>query len=136
GTSTIKGLGQMKLTWTDTTGSYQNDVPVAKQDVSGYTNLSFRAAVDFSETALGPLNFSVVLIDSAGNSASQAVDNFTNALFHQPGSPSGDLPKVVFNTISLPLSGFTGIKLTKIRHIKFRFNKTTTGSVLISDLAL
>ncbi len=137
GTNTIKGLGQMKLTWSDTTGSYQNDIPQNKQDITNYRYLTFRTCVNFSETTSGPdLNFTIQLIDSAGNKKSQVVNNFTNSLFYEPGTTSGDLPKLVFNTVSVPLDSFTGINLAKVRHIKFLFNKSAAGAVLVSDLAL
>jgi hypothetical protein len=136
GTSTQKGLGQVKLKWIDTTGVYQNNIPATKQNLTGYQNLTFRASVDFSVVSPGPnLNFTVRLTDSAGNSGSQVVGNNTQALFYQPGTASGDLPKVVFNTIHLPLSGFAGVNLAKVRSIKFLFNKSVAGALLISDIA-
>jgi hypothetical protein len=137
GTTTIKGLGQMKLAWSDTTAFYQNVIPQLWENMSNYKSLSFRASANFSEMpASTNRNFTVRLIDSAGNSSDQVVSNFTQALFYQPGTTSGDLPKVVFNTIHLPISGFTGISLSKVRKIKFVFNKSTSGAILISDLAL
>jgi PKD repeat protein len=132
-----KGLGQMRIKWTDTTGTYQNDVPAGSQDFTYYQNLTFRASVNFTETTIGDYNyFTVELIDSAGSKSDQLVDNYSNALFFQPGSTFGDLPKLVFNTIHLPISGFTGINLAKVRHIKFKFNKSAAGAVLVSDVAL
>ena len=137
GTTTIKGLGQMKIKWTDTTAQYQNDIPAAYQDFTYVQSLSFRACENFSETTSGPaLDFNVQLIDSAGNISNQVVGNYTNALFYQPGTTTNDLPKVVFNTIRLPISGFTGINMSKVRHVKFRFNRSVAGAILMSDLAL
>lgn len=126
----------MKLTWSDTTAYYQNDLPAAYQDLSYYRNLTFRACENFSETTPGPdLDLTVQLIDSAGNKSSQVVNNHTNALFYEPGTESFVLPKVVFSTISIPLSSFTGINISKVRKVKFIFNKSTAGAILVTDLA-
>ena len=42
----------------------------------------------------------------------------------------------MFNTIKIPLNAFTGIDMTQVQKIKFLFNKTVAGSILISDMAL
>jgi hypothetical protein len=137
GTTSLKGLMQMKLRWDDTTDWYQNDIPVAYQDFSTFRSLKFRATQNFSEVPAGTnLNFSVLLIDSVGDSSAQEVISNSYALFYQPGATTTQLPKAVFNTITIPLSGFSGIDMTKIKHVKFLFNKSTTGSILISDLSL
>jgi PKD repeat protein len=68
--------------------------------------------------------------------SSRPVGSYTHSLFFQPGTTSGDLPKEVFNTIRIPIADFTGVNLTKIRHIKFKFNQSTAGAILVSDLAL
>ncbi len=136
GSSSTKGLGEMSLYWSDTSSWYQNTLPPAYKNLSGYQNLLFRASENFSQTSYGTnLNFTVELIDSLGATSNQIVTNHSHALFYQPGTQTGDLPKVVFNTINIPLSSFTGINLTKVSKIKFKFNKSTAGSILISDLA-
>lgn len=137
GSTTTRGLMQMKLHWNDTTDWYQNDIPTSYQDFSTYRSLKFRVSENFSEiTSLPNLNFSVQLIDSLGDSSAQEVANNSYALFYQPGATTSQLPKVVFNTITIPLAGFTGIDLTKVRHIKFLFNKSDTGSIVVSDISL
>jgi len=136
GSSGSLGVSQMGMEWNAATQFYENAVPQADENLSGYTDLTFRAAVNFASVTTGPnLNFTVQLIDSLGDSASQVVGNFTNALFHQPGTQSGDLPKLMLNSIKIPLSGFTGVNMTKIRKVKFLFNKSATGYIFISDLA-
>ncbi len=137
GSAGVIGLAQMGLQWNASTNYYQNDVPLANQNFSSFQFLLFRAAVDFKLYTSGPnLDYTVQLIDSAGNTGSQLVSTHTHAMFHQPGSVSSDLPKQVMNTINLPLSGFAGVNLAKIRHIKFLFNKSAAGAILISDLAV
>src|SRR5262249_12735000 len=105
--------------------------------VSSYHSLQFRASVNFNGTTVGTnLDFSVQLTDSAGNTSSQPVNNFSHVLFYQPGTEFAELPKIVFNTVRIPLSNFTGINLAKVRNIKFKFNRSSAGSILISDLAI
>jgi PKD domain len=136
GTASLAGLGQMRTRWSDTTAFYENDIPAAFQNTTLYQSLMFRTSVDFKETTGYPdLDFSVVLIDSTGDSATQVMSTLTHALFLQQGTESGELPKEVFNTINVPLSGFTGINRAKVRKVKFKFNRPVTGAVMVSDIA-
>ncbi len=137
GTLTKKGLAQMRIRWSDTTNSYENDIPSAYQDFTYYSHLSFRACVNFSETTSGSVDdFSVQLIDSAGAVSSQLVSDHSHAIFHEPGTETFTLPKVIFNTIQLPLSSFTGVDMSKIRHIRFLFNQSMAGAILVTDIGL
>jgi hypothetical protein len=134
--STI-GLAQMGMQWNSSTDFYQNDIPQASENMSRYQYLMFRASVNYALTAPGPnLNYTVQLIDSAGNIGSQQVGSHTHAMFYEPGTEPTDLPKTVMNTVNLPLNGFTGVDLSKVRHIKFLFDKSTAGAILISDLTV
>lgn len=137
GTGSIKGLGQMRIQWSDTTHTYENNVPATYQNFTTYQNLSFRACVNFSEALPTDNNdFTVQLIDSAGAISSRAVKKHTYALFYPQGAETGTLPKVLFNTIHIPIDSFKNINLAKVRKIKFLFNKSSAGAILVSDLAL
>jgi PKD repeat protein len=136
GTATVRGLAQMGMRWNDTADYYQNDIPAAYQDLRYVDRIQFRAASKYTEVATGQmLNFTVQLVDSAGDSSSLIVRDYSKALYYPPGSTTGTLPHVLFNTISLPVEDFTGINRAKVRKVKFKFNKSTAGSILISDLA-
>ncbi len=136
GLSTIKGLNQMRIKWTDTTAIYQNAIPTASQDITGTESLIFRVCENFSDMSAGtPLKFSVQLVDAAGAISNQVASDYTNALFYPPGIEIGILPKVLFNTIRIPVAAFTGIDLTHARYVRFRFNRSATGAILVSDLA-
>jgi len=131
------GLSQMALQWNDTAAWYENELPPAYQNISSYRDLQFRASVNFATSPAGKdLNFTVQLIDSTDNVSAQAVNEYSHALFYQPGAQPGDLPKLLFNTIKITLSDFGGVDLTKVRKVKFLFNKSTAGSIFITDLAL
>ncbi len=130
------GLSQTGMRWDTGMAYYQNDLPAAYEDLTAYNDLSFRTSVNFKLSPLDSmLNFTIQLIDSMGNVSSQPVSNYTNALFVQPGTQNHDLPKLLFNTVKVPLSDFTGINLAKVRSVKFVFNKSKLGALFISDLA-
>ena len=135
GNSSTIGLAQMNMKWDNPTDYYQNNIPVAFQDLRNYKNIQFRAAVNFAEYLGGPdLNYSIQIADSFGNVASVRVSRYTKAMFFQPGSTGGLLPKIMFNTISIPLSDFTGINITKVKSVRFLYNQSAAGAILISDL--
>ena len=137
GSAGYRGLSQMRLRWNDTTEWMQNVLPAAYEDLTSYESIIFRATVNYHDyTSTTPLNFTIQLIDSEGNISSLPVNNYTHVLFHQPGTEITDLPKDVFNSIRIPLSDFAGIDMSKVQRIKFLFNKSMTGAILISDLAL
>jgi len=137
GTSTIKGVGQMRLKWTDTsTAVYENAIPASSQDITGTEAILFRVCENFVDMpAASPLTFSIQLVDAAGNISNQVVTDHTNALFYPPGIEWGVLPKVLFNTVRIPVAAFTGIDLAHARYIRFRFNRSAAGAILVSDLA-
>ena len=130
------GLSQMGMQWDTSLAWIQNDVPAANEDLTSYHDLSFRTSVNYSQTHVDSnLNFTVQLIDSLGDTSGLAVASYSNALFYQPGTQAGDLPKLMFNTVKMPLGDFAGVNLAKIREVRFAFNKSKKGSVFISDLA-
>ena len=130
------GLAQTNLVWTDTTAYIDNRIPNSLEDVSAYDNLVFRTSVNFSLYSSAPnLDLTVELVDSFGAVSDVDAGAFTHALFVQPGTQSGDLPKTVFNTVSIPLGYFGAVDLTHVTDIKFKFNQTPSGALLISDLA-
>jgi len=136
GSSTTPGLAEMNMRWNDTLDWYENAIPVTKKDFSSYKGLQFRASVNFNLTTTHEaLNFTVELQDSTGAKSDLKVGNYSQALFYQPGTQSTDLPKVLFNTVKIPLNDFTGVDLTKVAAIKFRYNAMAEGAVIVSDIA-
>ena len=136
GSSSSQGLSQMDMQWNDTAAWYQNALPLAYQVLTTYNDIQFRVTQNFLIVPSGTnLNFSVQLTDSEGHAARVPVANYTHALFSQPGVEPGDLPKLLFNTVKLPLSAFTGVDLSRVRTVRFIFNKSVAGFVMVSDLA-
>lgn len=72
--------------------------------------LQFGVGVNFADSRnLGdvPQDFSVVLSDGAGRAGAARVSDCSDALFYPPGELE-DVPKVVLNTVPLPLRAFGG----------------------------
>lgn len=135
--SDARGLSQLKTGWNNLTGNYRNELPNTFKDVSGFQALQFRVAVNFAdERNLAGLaqNFRVLLTDVTGSTASVRVSDVSSALFFPPGSV-GPVPKLVLNTVRIPLSAFGGVNLHNIRAVEFTFNEQAQGAVLVTDVA-
>jgi hypothetical protein len=130
------GLSQLVLDWNGTSAYWENDIPAAYQNVSGYGTLQFRAAINPSDVLNNALseNFSVELTDAEGHAVEVPVSNYTNWLFYPPGKVS-PLPKLILQGIRIPLSAFLGIDLTQVTSIRFNFDQTSTGGLVFTALA-
>ena len=135
--TTVRGLSQLRTGWSATTANYRNDLPTGARDVSGFTWLTFRVSVNFADTrnpsGIGQ-NFSVVLTDGTGATSSVTVNSYSDVLFYPPGT-TGPVPKVLLNTARIPVSAFSGVNLSDIRSVQFRFDQSPSGALLISDVA-
>jgi hypothetical protein len=131
------GLGQVRLRWDSDAAWYQNDLPPGTRDLTRWSTLQFRAGVNFETSApQQSQDFSVTLVDGSGATASARVGEWSGALFFPPGQTQGLLPKAFLNTVAIPLSAFAGIDLADVHAIRFDFDQTPTGAVLLSDIAL
>jgi hypothetical protein len=135
--SSATGLSQLRTGWSALTAVYSNDLPTGSRDVSSFKWLMFRVSVNFADTrnaAGAAQNFTVVLTDGTGATSSVAVGSVSDVLFYPPGSV-GPVPKVLLNTARMPLTAFSGVNLSDIRTVQFKFNQMTSGALLISDVA-
>ena len=135
--SSAPGLSQLRTGWNNMTGNYRNDIPATLGNVSGFQAVQFRVSVNFADARnLEGLaqDFRVVLTDASGASSSVRVSDVSGALFFPPGSV-GPVPKVVLNTVRVPLSAFGGVNLNNVRSVQFFFNERFQGAVLVTDLA-
>jgi hypothetical protein len=135
--SPLRGLSQLKTGWNDLTGNYKNDIPATLGNVSGFQAVQFRVSVNFADVRnLQGLasDFRVVLTDAAGASASVRVSDVSGALYFPPGEVLA-VPKVVLNTVRVPLSAFSGVNLNAVRSVQFTFNERLQGGILITDVA-
>jgi len=132
-----RGLSQLRTGWNNLTGNYRNDIPATAGNVSGFQAVQFRVSVNFADARnLEGLaqDFRVRLTDASGDSASVRVSDFSGALFFPPGEVLA-VPKVVLNTVRIPLSAFGGVNLNAVRSVQFTFDERQQGALLITDLA-
>lgn len=135
--SSKPGMVQLRGGWTSASANYTNNLPAGSRDVSGFLAFQFRAGVIFDDprnTGV-PVDFTVRLTDGTGAFADTTVSSHSDALFFPPGAFVGEVPKVVLNMVRIPLSAFGGINLSDVRSVQFRFNQTSSGALLITDLA-
>jgi hypothetical protein len=135
--STKRGLSQLRTGWATLSSTFTNDLPTGFRDVSGFQALQFRVSLNYNDTrntSGAAQNFSIALTDSAGTTSVIRVGDYTTALFFPPGSVAS-VPKIFLNTVRVPLSAFTGVNLTDIRSVQFRFDQLAHGALQISDLA-
>jgi hypothetical protein len=138
--SSKRGLSQLRFAWDTGNAEYQNNLPSGSRNVSEFEALQFRASVNYEDlhNAQGQAqDFTVILTDGEGESSSVRVSQLSRALFFPPGSQQMSIvvPRVVQNTVQIPLSSFDNVNLKDIMSIRFRFNVNTSGALLISDLA-
>lgn len=134
--ATVPGLSQLSVTWQDTSAFYENDLPAGARNVSTYAALTFRTGINFGDfrSTFDTQDFSVVLTDGAGQASSTTVSPWTNWLFYPPGKVN-PLPKVLLDTVRIPLAAFTGINLTDVQSVQFKFDQRTQGALVFADLA-
>ncbi|MDQ1612054.1 MAG: hypothetical protein QOG00_1985 [Pyrinomonadaceae bacterium] len=135
--STNRGASQLRTGWGAFGSTYTNDLPLGSRDVSAFQALQFRVSVNYNDLrnpSNTAQNFSVVLTDGTGATSSVRVGDVSTALFFPPGTV-GPVPKVFLNTVRVPLTSFTGINLSDIRSVKFNFDQTGQGALLVTDLA-
>lgn len=135
--SPLRGLSQLRSGWDNPTAFYMKDLPGGTRNVSGFQAVQFRVSVNFADARNfvgADQEFSVVLTDSSGSTSSVRVSDHSKALFFPPGE-AFPVPKVVLNTVRIPLSAFTGVNLNSIRSVRFNFDQRLTGALLITDVA-
>lgn len=131
------GLSQLAVEWDSPDDWYRNNIPAYMKDFTQFKSVQFRTAVNFDESPLDvALNFRVQLIDNTGAIGSLDVDDYSGALYYPPGDFGTTLPRTMHNTVSLPVADYTGVDLTNIVAIRFIFNASMNGAILISDLSM
>jgi hypothetical protein len=133
----MRGLSQLRTGWGDLKAMYTNEVPPISGKVTDFQAVQFRVSVNFADVrnfAGLAQEFRVVLTDASGTSSSVRVSDFSSALFFPPGSV-GPVPKIVLNTVRVPLSAFAGVNLNNIRSVQFKFNEQFQGAILVTDVA-
>jgi len=145
---TIPGNPAMVVvSWEEPGAVLQLALPAEVEDLSRYTTISLRTAVD----PLSPSNpsgeyqsFSVQLTDSTGATASVQTRPKEPALAFPTGHVEEDkifedglfTGRVPLTTVRLRLSEFEGVDLTQIREVALLFDQTPSGSLFLGDIEL
>lgn len=135
---------QLLLAWTGNAGAYTLAVPAGQQDWSAYQTLHLRAAVDPTDerNAVGaPQAFSIQLTDGSGHTAiialtAEAALAFPAGRQQVLGTTTGWDNKVVLSSIRTPLAAFAGIDWRAVQTLAFRFDRTPSGAIFVTDLEL
>ncbi len=143
---TIPGQPAHAVVWWEQPGAaLRFALPEGAGDLSGYTTLSLRAAVDPASplnAAGSPQAFSVQLTDRAGQSAIVQTRPDEPALAFPPGemrevsaTDTGFFTgRVPLTTIRLPLSAFEGVDLSDVAEIALLFDQASSGALFVADL--
>lgn len=135
--SPLRGLSQLRTGWGALNAMYTNELPPSSGKVIGFQAVQFRVSVNFADArnlAGFAQDFRVQLTDAAGVASSVRVSDFSSALFFPPGAV-GPVPKIVLNTVRVPLSAFGGVNLNNIRSVQFKFSERFQGAILVTDVA-
>jgi hypothetical protein len=133
------------ISWEQPGGALRFTLPEGTGDLSHYTAVSLRAAVDplsSLNTADSYQAFSIQLTDSAGDTATVQTRPVEPALsfpaglveenpFFEGGQFTGRVP---MTTIRLLLSDFTGVDLTNIVEMALLLDQSPGGSLFIGDI--
>ena len=125
--------GQIALDWN---GHGTVNLPLRGLDARGFSALSFRTAVNFTD----PRNrrtrvqdFVVRLIDTAGRTAEVSAADHSRALRPPAGS---EHQQMLLNGVRIPLADFAGIDLGHLGAIELVFgNATKRGSIQLAEVA-
>jgi hypothetical protein len=138
-------LSSLELGWTSLTASYSNQLPATRRDVSNFSTVQFRVAVDYSDSrnAVGQAqNFSIELVDGGGRTFSVKVSDYSGLLYYPRGTQNlshipwpRQRPASVMSTLRIPLSAFTNVDKTNLTSLKLLFNQKSSGDVMVSDIA-
>ncbi|MEM9554256.1 MAG: hypothetical protein AAGC60_08350 [Acidobacteriota bacterium] len=134
--SSKRGLSQLELGWNSTSAYWRNSLPSGQRNLTGFTDVQFRVGIDFTD-GRNPSgvdqDLSVRLTDGLGRVSSVRASLYSDALRYPPGSFSV-VPKLFLNTVRIPLSRFS-VDRSDVRSVELRFDRKTTGGVMVTDLA-
>lgn len=134
--SSKRGLSQLRFGWTNKGSKMINKIPDGKGDAASYDAVTFRVSQNVADDRApgGELKAKVVLKDASGNKASAKTQKWSDALFQQLGTTASYTPKIVMNSVRIPLSAFEGVDLGNISSVTIVFT-SKKGAVLMTDLA-
>ena len=134
------------VSWSEPGGALRFELPAGARDLSRFTTLSLRAAVD----PLSPLNaagatqrLTLRLTDGTGQVAAVTTRPDEPALAFPPGAVTEDgffgptyTSLLPLSTLRVPLADFGGIDLADVAEIALIFDQSLSGSLFLGDLEL
>ncbi|MBK8989646.1 MAG: hypothetical protein IPM39_26905 [Chloroflexi bacterium] len=145
---TIPGNPAMVVvSWEQPDSALRLALPEGAGDLSGFTTMSLRTAVDPSSPLNQPgqtQSFAVQLTDRTGATAVVQTRPDEPALAFPPGSMQEDdifvdglfTGRAPMTTVRLLLSDFAGVDLTQISEMALLFGQTPTGTLFMGDMEL
>lgn len=132
-----RGLSLERFAWGNAgPGRISHAIPPSFQDVSAFDAIQLRGAVSFQSPAniRGASQDMTITLEDGTNSASTTVSlaSSSGLLYYPPG---GFFPHLMLNTIRIPLTNFSGVDLTSVRTVRFDFDQSASGALMISDVA-
>jgi len=130
------GLSRLRNAWSTPAATFSNDFPAGARDVRRFDTLQFRAGVDYTDTRAPVSSLTSLSVTLSDGSRSATVLTGADLGNHELFFPTGVFePSTVMNTLRIPLSLFTGIDLSDVRRLTFRYDQTPAGTILVSDIA-
>ena len=123
-------MSQLRTGWNNLTGNYRNDIPATLGNVSGFQAVQFRVSVNFADVRNVPSlaqDFRVVLTDASGATQRRCESAIFRRRCSSRRARFWPVPKVVLNTVRVPLSAFNGVNLNAVRSVQFTFNERLQG---------
>jgi hypothetical protein len=122
-----------RVRWSRPKGVVHVAIAAGRRDLRGFDALSLRMAPDPATS--GRVDLSIALVDGKGRRATVPVSSVSNALDRLDGDDFG-LPKTILRSVRIPLGTVHGISLADVRRVDLVADRTATGSVYVSDLAV
>jgi hypothetical protein len=125
------------VTWTSADPSVylESDFLAGVTNISGYAIFEFD--VDRVQNVLNPVtptNFHVQLVQADGTLSDPVSANNYAVIDGPQGGPGGQT-HVMLKTARIPLGDFTSVDPTQIKGVRFTFDDTTSGAVVLSTIA-
>jgi hypothetical protein len=135
------------VSWAQPDGALRLALPEEAGDLSGFTTLSLRTAVDPTSPLNAPgqyQSFAVQLTDRTGATAVIQTRPDEPALAFPPGTMQEDdifvdglfTGRAPMTTLRLLLSDFAGVDLTQISEVALLFDQTPSGTLFMGDIEL
>lgn len=131
----VNPTAALDVGWVTPTAVVRADLPPAGVDVTAYDGVRFRVAFppDDRNDRRSRQGASLRIVDATGASSTVDIGTWSPAFARRPVSI---VRHTVLNGVRVPLSAFAGVDLTKVRAVEVRFDRTSSGRALVSDLAL